>query len=152
VLPAIKRGALPVAGSSQWPCLVVTPSADPLLALATAVGAVTGEGPQDLRDAWDRDPTRCVRDLRRMPAVAELRGPAVPTRVVLVVDPLEDLFTACEDKGRQRRFIDVLDRVSGLGDDGEESAALVIVGVRADYYQHSRTSRVSGTRWVLRCR
>jgi energy-coupling factor transporter ATP-binding protein EcfA2 len=129
VLPAIEQGKLPASGSGHWPQLVVTPSADPMMALATAVGAVTGEDPQELRD-----PRQCVRAFRQLPATGARHDPAAPARVVLVVDPLEDLFTACPDKQRRRQFIDVLDQLSAPGD-GEDPAALVIVGLRADYYQ-----------------
>ena len=52
---------------------------------------------------------------------------------IVVVDQLEELFTLCEDEQERRGFIDLL---SGLAEApaGRSPAALVVCGVRADFY------------------
>ena len=58
-----------------------------------------------------------------------------PDRLVVVVDQFEELFTLCDDDGERGRFIDALADLA-TGD------ALVVLGVRADFYaacvDHSR--------------
>jgi WD40 repeat protein/DNA-binding SARP family transcriptional activator len=68
--------------------------------------------------------------LRTLPE--ELRNADTTNRVVLVVDQMEELFTACRDATEREEFVDaVLDAVEQ--DDG---SALVACALRADFYGH----------------
>jgi hypothetical protein len=107
LLTKLAAGALP--GSSQWPQLTLTPTADPLAALAAEVAGLTGVDPKP----GVTDPQALLRD--------------VAARVVVVVDQFEELFTLCADEQQRRAFIDLLH-------DMAEARALVVLGVRADFY------------------
>lgn len=118
LLPKLGQGALP--GSDRWPALLCTPTADPLRAFAGRLAPLTGDD-----------------DLAPEPAVlsAALAGlvTADPrSRVVMVVDQFEELFTQCADDEQRRAFIDLLVELGTPGDAGPP--ALVVVGLRADFY------------------
>jgi hypothetical protein len=110
LLAKLAAGALP--GSSQWPQITLTPTADPLAALATELTELTELTGADPKPGAG-DPQALLRD--------------VGNRVVVVVDQFEELFTLCADEQQRRTFIDQLH-------DMAEARALVVLGVRADFY------------------
>ncbi|GAB2960823.1 hypothetical protein GCM10027184_05140 [Saccharothrix stipae] len=118
LLPRLKRSSLP--GSGTWPQLLFTPTADPLTALAEQVVPLLGDRPGVTVEALAADPARCV------DAIVEAGGDGP---AVVVVDQLEELFTLCPDEERRRAFTEVLDRLAHVS-----PPALVVVGVRADFY------------------
>ncbi|MEV7284346.1 helix-turn-helix domain-containing protein [Streptomyces sp. NPDC093252] len=64
----------------------------------------------------------------------DARDRAPDAHHVLVVDQFEELFTECRAEAERRRFIDALTRLATPGADGTPPAALVVVGLRADFY------------------
>jgi WD40 repeat protein len=124
LLPAISRGALPIARSRRWPQIVMTPTAHPARELASQLSAFTGVP----------SPAGDTRQL-----VARLRhqlwatGTAHRSRLVLVVDQFEELFTLCSDSHEGSEFVDLLTQLAAPGEDSTP-LALVIVGLRADFY------------------
>ncbi|MEU2269821.1 AAA family ATPase [Streptomyces olindensis] len=134
LLPAIRRGSLGIENSSQWPHVLFTPTARPLQELVERLQQEPGLMPTPEIEQDLTDPTRCanaVRDaLRRR---AERAGTA-DQRLVVVVDQFEELFTQCADEHTRRSFLDVLSALSNPGDDGEPPAALVVYGLRSDFY------------------
>ncbi|MEU2543946.1 hypothetical protein ABZ618_00635 [Streptomyces roseolus] len=130
VLPALDEGRLPVAGSSTWPRLVLTPTASPALALAAAAGL---DAETALRTAprWRADPARCLDELREVTGASGQTptGPSPSGGLVVVVDQFEELFTACGDETARQWFVDVLERLARPA-----GGAVVVLGVRADFY------------------
>ncbi|MDH2390591.1 hypothetical protein QCN29_17690 [Streptomyces sp. HNM0663] len=130
VLPALDDGRLPVAGSSTWPRLLLTPTASPALALAAAAG-LDAETARRTAPKWWADPAQCLAELREITGA----GDPAPTReslsagLVVVVDQFEEVFTACGDETERQWFIDVLDRLARPA-----GGAVVVLGVRADFY------------------
>jgi WD40 repeat protein len=123
LIPKLTGGALP--GSQQWSLAVLTPTAQPLDALATAL---SGQG-----EAEAEPPTDTMAWVAR---VGGLGDPAVDdSRVLVVVDQLEELFTACTDQEQRRVFLEVLAALAAPrpGEDGGP-VAVVVLGVRADFY------------------
>ena len=97
LLGGLAEGRLAAAGSDTWPQLMFTPGADPLRTLRESLATCT--------EAADRE----------------------PSRMVIVVDQIEELFTACEDEAERSEFLSELaDLASGT--------ALVVLGLRADFY------------------
>nr|WSX74844.1 hypothetical protein OH826_13690 [Streptomyces sp. NBC_00899] len=132
LLPAIGRGDLPAPGSRHWQRLVFTPTHSPMSVLAAHFALLTdpyggGAAPQDWRSA---DPglrrARLRRDLGRNAA-------GHGSRVVVVVDQFEEVFTLCEDEEERRAFVEEL---AWLADpaDGQAPVGLVVLGLRADFY------------------
>ncbi|WP_327157955.1 hypothetical protein [Streptomyces tubercidicus] len=134
LLPALARGALPVAGSARWPCAVLTPTAHPLDALAPCLVRVAGVSPQRAAEVLADGPEACVAMLRA--ALLEETGGEYGTRRrwVVVVDQLEELFTVCTSKEEADAFLDVLGAIAEAGPAGEGPAGLVVFGLRSDFY------------------
>jgi WD40 repeat protein len=88
-------------------CVVFTPGARPLEAMARHLAEATG-----------RDQDGLEHDLRVRPATVGDTG------LVLVVDQLEEIFTLCVDDTERERFVAALAAVP----------ARVVVGMRADFY------------------
>ncbi|MGH3872371.1 MAG: hypothetical protein ACRDSR_12805 [Pseudonocardiaceae bacterium] len=129
LLAQLGDGALP--GSARWPTVVFTPTAQPVQALATQIGTVTGADPAALAE-------QLVADSRQAGSVphSRIRGADSDTRLVMVVDQFEELFTLCTDDRQRRTFIDVLTRLAAPPSAAEPDpnpAGLVVVGVRADF-------------------
>ncbi|MFI2765251.1 hypothetical protein ACH5A3_41585 [Streptomyces echinatus] len=130
VLPALDDGRLPVAGSSTWPRLLLTPTASPALALAAAAG-LDAETARHTAPAWRTDPARCLAELREITGAGDPApsGESPSAGLVVVVDQFEEIFTACGDETERKWLIDVLDRLAR-----PTGGAVVVLGVRADFY------------------
>ena len=105
LLPALAGGVLP--GSERWRRVLIRP----------------GERPLD--------------ELRRMlasgakdPVAEALEALTADERILLAVDQLEELFTACRDETQRAAFVDMLARAAA----DPQGRAVVAVAVRADFY------------------
>ncbi|WP_416981289.1 NACHT and WD repeat domain-containing protein [Streptomyces sp. T028] len=120
LLPALSRGALP--GSADWRPVLLTPTARPATALTAALteaGVALPGGPG--------------------------RGDAT-TRIVVVVDQMEELFTLCTSAQERHRFLSLLADLTlqsqGQGQGGDrgqdqgvgEPPVRVVCGLRSDFY------------------
>jgi hypothetical protein len=149
VLPRIRGvGLASVPGSESWQCLVFTPTRDPLDELALRVGLLAGADAAAVRRGLDSDPERFALTARQA-ALAPPPGPerdlAAPgserqqpsqqqqQRLLLVVDQFEQVFTRCPDEGQRQAFITALCAASAGREPDRTPAALVVLGVRADF-------------------
>ncbi|KWW98593.1 putative WD-40 repeat protein [Carbonactinospora thermoautotrophica] len=136
LLPALRRGEAPASGSRTWPHLCLTPGDHPVGKIASLVAGPAGMDPEALRAELSADPCRFPAVLRRV-LRERAGGREVPGgRVVLVVDQFEELFTACQDEEERRAFIRALCAACGPSAARTEPPALVVLGVRADFYGH----------------
>ena len=131
LLPAIDRKALPVPGSSGWPRRVCTPTASPLPALAAQLAPLLDRDSGSVTALLAADPGQVIVLLRE--ALRAGHGGAT-ARLVLVVDQLEELFTLCGDEAQRRAFIGVLARLAASAGDGQPPVAVVVCGLRSDFY------------------
>jgi WD40 repeat protein/transcriptional regulator with XRE-family HTH domain len=112
---------LPVPGCRSWPRKVLTPTADPLRQLAIHLADLAGA-----------DAISTHRALREHPEQAHLLVEQVTaahpagSRLVLVIDQLEELFTLSADPAEQQRFLTALHSVA-------TSSAWVVAGIRGDF-------------------
>ena len=176
LLPAIAGGGLPARGSQAWPVDSLTPTRYPLLELATRIAAIAGLPAGALNADLHADPDRITAAVRQallaharrqaQPLVPGVAAPGSPgpgsavvagvgplsSRLVLVIDQFEELFTQCPDERERQAFIRALCTAAGLtaaavGPPGSEwedrgaagSSALVIIGIRADFYARCAT-------------
>ncbi|MEV4477695.1 helix-turn-helix domain-containing protein [Nonomuraea sp. NPDC049504] len=132
LLPALRRGTLPTPGSRTWPVMVLTPGEHPVATLLTRIGTLIGHTPgedpaddpaEDLAD----DPAVLIRWIAD--AFNDQTCAAAARRLVLIVDQLEEIFTLCSDETERRTFLSAIDALAGAG-------ALVVLGLRADFYGH----------------
>ncbi|WP_020137133.1 helix-turn-helix domain-containing protein [Streptomyces sp. 351MFTsu5.1] len=149
LVPALRNGALPMAGSRDWPVVALTPTAHPLDELLSRTSATLGLDlavtAAELREDPSRLSTAIARARHR--TEGEDRAPAdrepPPSRLVLLVDQFEEVFTLCPDEGERRAFIRALCALStsvqsvqsfqgdaaGPGD----APSAVVLGMRADF-------------------
>ncbi|MBV9314343.1 MAG: hypothetical protein JO100_11545 [Pseudonocardia sp.] len=126
LIPALARGAVP--GSRDWPVVVSTPGAHPLATLAERVAERTGA---EQAAVVAGDPDRFVAFLTAALAAHDLGKPGETSssaRVVLIVDQFEETFTECRGESERQAFI------AALGAAARSAVALVVLGVRADFY------------------
>ncbi|MFI9838240.1 hypothetical protein ACIHFD_14470 [Nonomuraea sp. NPDC051941] len=119
LLPRLEDGALP--GSAEWAKILFTPTARPVHALATHLAPLLAQPPSV--EELVGNPQSCVTLLDD-----RLAG---DNGLVLVVDQFEELFTLCGDVEQRRTFVELLSRIAAPRADGP---ALVVLGVRADFY------------------
>ncbi|MET7619123.1 helix-turn-helix domain-containing protein [Streptomyces sp. NPDC005408] len=138
LVPALRRrGAFPMPGADEWPVVTFTPTAHPLDELLDCTGKVLGAAlgitARELQDS-----PRVLLDAVRKMSPSAPAGPGdrepPPTRLVLLVDQFEELFTLCSDEAERRAFVRVLSAVatSGPATSGQDPA-VVVLGVRADF-------------------
>ncbi|MFD7699943.1 helix-turn-helix domain-containing protein [Streptomyces caelestis] len=140
LVPALRRGDLPMPGADRWPVVTFTPTSRPLDELlertAKAVGGDLAVTVEEVRENPDAvlDAVRARVDDPPAPP-GERRPP--PCRPVLIVDQFEELFTLCADEEERRSFVRVL---CGLAaprpQEGAHGPAVVVLGVRADFTGH----------------
>ncbi|MFB4262263.1 hypothetical protein [Nonomuraea sp. GTA35] len=130
LVPALARGAL-LPGSQNWPRVLITPGRTPLDELAAHVAALGRMDTISVRDGLSRRPELAHLLVRQ--ALLSHEEAAFPSlssqRLILMIDQFEEVFTA-GDGTQTEAFIGSLAAMSGL----PEPAALVILGVRGDYW------------------
>jgi len=119
LIPALRAGGL--AGSAAWRIAVMLPGARPFEELAAALGSVASEPPASLAEELDR-----TGDIGR--AVARVL-PGDDSRVLLVVDQFEELFTVTRDGAVRERFLEALGRALA----GARGRLLAVITMRADF-------------------
>ncbi|MGW2639616.1 caspase, EACC1-associated type [Streptomyces sp. NPDC001348] len=120
LLAALRAGSPLLPGSAAWPCAVLTPGEHPLRGLAAALRP---DGAAEDTDTQEEAPQRAVGWVRDV----------VPDggRLVLVVDQLEELFTACRSPSERTGFLAALTALADAG-------TLVVAALRADFYGHAQ--------------
>ncbi|MEU8112727.1 AAA family ATPase [Micromonospora sp. NPDC048947] len=121
LVASLRDGGLP--GSAAWPVLQLAVTQHPCVELARSLSTELGEDAVKVERILQEDPQRCGELTRRVSARA-----ADAEHVVIVVDQLEQTFAACPDEVEIDRF------VAALCAAGTAGGALVILGLRADFY------------------
>jgi WD40 repeat protein len=143
VLPRLRLiGLVSIAHASSWPCLLFTPARAPLDELAVRVARLAGADAAEVRRGLDADPAGFALTARQaalaqsgsMAADPGSPAPEHRSKLLLMVDQFEQLFTQCSDEEQRRAFITALHAAATVrhGPD-HEPAALVVLGVRADF-------------------
>ncbi|NUS65825.1 MAG: ATP-binding protein, partial [Saccharothrix sp.] len=151
VIPSIRDGALAVPGSTNWPSVVITPGADPvkelvrqvpeladILDMALALDGMdqdlvaSGHGPDTFLGQTLMGVLRFAAQIRAAFAAYAARHGG--DRVVVVVDQFEEAFTLSSDENRVQVFVQALHVACTPAVPGGTAPAVVLVGVRADFY------------------
>ncbi|MGP3937843.1 nSTAND1 domain-containing NTPase [Nonomuraea sp. KM88] len=143
VLPHLGRHPLPGhPDSTRWPYAVMTPTSDPLTALATQLAAlIGGADPWETRRRLAEHPERAPALFRQAVlarAAVSGRHDAHRHRLVLIVDQFEEIFTLPPgDTGPDTKaFLTALREAARSRPGGPPPAALVIIVVRGDHWDH----------------
>jgi WD40 repeat protein/class 3 adenylate cyclase/DNA-binding winged helix-turn-helix (wHTH) protein len=125
LVAGLKRSAL--LGSAGWTTIVFTPGARPLAELAAHLGPVCGDSAVDLLHDVESDPRALDVAIRQ-----SLSTLPPQSKILLVIDQLEELFTLCKDEEDRRRFLDaVVDAASAL-----DAPSVIVTALRADFFGH----------------
>jgi serine/threonine protein kinase/DNA-binding SARP family transcriptional activator/WD40 repeat protein len=124
IVPALREHS-----DSKWIFRLITPTEDPLGALAEAL-APQKEGEAETGPTIDE----MIKDPRSLHLAAEwLVETEGAERLLLVVDQLEEVFTLCDDEAQRAAF---LDNLLTAADPGTAGPTTVVITLRADFYTH----------------
>lgn len=121
LLPALRRGALP--GSDQLFIVEMHPGAQPMAELELALLGVTADPRIHFKEVLSKDEF----GLRE---AVKLALPGEDSRLLLVIDQFEELYSLVQDEDQRNRF---LGNLSCAVNDPEGRVRLVIT-LRADFY------------------
>jgi WD40 repeat protein len=122
LIPAVERGDPPF-DAEPWRFALCTPGSRPLYELARQITLLVGGTPGAIEEKLLEDPHS---------AGTLLRAPDPPgSRLLIVVDQFEEVFTAEVDDGQRHAFIRAL---CSAASDQSGSRPLVALGLRADFY------------------
>ncbi len=129
VPPPESNGGPPSAvggrSSATWPIRVLRPGPDPLESLAQVLAGLTGRGLPSLLADLQTGP-KALHQL----ILESLADQPEETRLVLVIDQFEEVFTLCHDEAERRAFIDHL----LVEAQHRRNRGLMILTMRADFY------------------
>jgi hypothetical protein len=125
LLPALRAGRL--ERSERWPIALARPGSEPLTALAAALNGLDGAATLGTYDrvAKQADGERSLHVAARL----ILGEPPRASRLVVLVDQFEEVFTLCEQAAERRALIDNLLHAAKVPD----GPAVVLLTMRADF-------------------
>ncbi|MGW0589405.1 caspase, EACC1-associated type [Streptosporangium sp. NPDC002607] len=125
LVPALQRA--PHSGETGTRFMILSPGDDPVGMLAKRFAVLGDSSPEELRRRLQDRPGHLRETL------GQILGDRTE-RPVIIVDQFEEVFTACPDERQRRVFVEALHSVS-VGSEGD-APAVVVIGVRADFYGH----------------
>ncbi|GGR84190.1 hypothetical protein GCM10010252_23650 [Streptomyces aureoverticillatus] len=108
------------------PVLQLVPGSDPLAELADRIPEL---------GTLEPDTPRFAPSVRESVTAWARRQSPSAGRPVLIVDQFEEAFTLCSDEADRRAFVQALHAACSPADSGDPAPALVVLGVRADFYE-----------------
>ncbi|WP_405818326.1 hypothetical protein OG241_25835 [Streptomyces sp. NBC_01390] len=146
LVPALREGALGGPGQPAPEILSLVPGSDPLAELTSRIPALSeilAPAGQPANEPGTPEFAHAVRETvtawshRDTPTDSPSTSLTSPSsgRPVVIVDQFEETFTLCSDETVRNTFIQFLHAASSPPGAGEEAAALVVLGVRADFYE-----------------
>ncbi len=134
LLPLLRAGQLP--GSRNWQYLVFKPGAHPIEELALSLAAL--QTVQDQISAADQliNNFKTTETALHLFARLWLRNHAPDTRLFLLVDQFEEVFTLCQDATEREQFIKNL-RYAGTIEGGR---TVIVPTMRADFLNRAAES------------
>ncbi|HET6857232.1 MAG TPA: WD40 repeat domain-containing protein [Streptomyces sp.] len=141
LVPTLRNGALSDESSPAGPVLQLAPGSDPLAELTRCIPelahalSVADESAAQESAAKESGTPQFARAVREsVTAWAQHETPSA-ARPVVIVDQFEEAFTLCSDESVRRTFIQLLHVACSPTDSGDPAPALVVLGVRADFYE-----------------
>ncbi len=129
IAAALKQDQELSSSNVRWLLHIITPREHPLESLAASL--TRDEEHITSAATLAEDLAKDRRSLRMY--IRRLLAGHSGSRLLLIVDQFEELFTACKDDDDRKAFLDNLLTAVDEGD----SQATVIIALRADFYQHA---------------
>ena len=134
LVPAIRKGA--IEGSDRWSIAYMLPGTDPFIELEAALLRSTIDAPDSLSELLGSE-----NDSGLMRAALRVL-PTDTSRLLLIIDQFEELFTLVGDETVRQRF---LDQIVAAVDD-PYGRVLVVLTLRADFYRRALDHSAFATR------
>ncbi|MGG2461567.1 hypothetical protein ACO0M4_17385 [Streptomyces sp. RGM 3693] len=136
LVPALENGALGDGTGQGREVLQLVPGGDPLAELTHRIPELApvlaaADGPA----AEPPDLSGFAPAVRAATTAWAGRGASAAARPVVIVDQFEEAFTLCSDEATRRTFIQLLHAACTSTDAGDPAPALVILGIRADFFE-----------------
>ncbi|MFI1204427.1 AAA family ATPase [Streptomyces sp. NPDC020883] len=136
LVPAVRDGALGDGGGGQRRALQLVPGGDPLAELAGRIPELAPVLAGGAEPAAERPGSAHFADAVREALGAWARREGAPgARPVVIVDQFEEAFTLCSDEAVRRTFVRLLHAAATPAGPDAPAPALVILGIRADFYE-----------------
>lgn len=135
LVPTLQDGAL--SGEANGPGLVLqlVPGSDPLAELTRQIPELDHVISASEEAAPEEPGTpQFAHAVREAVTVWARRESSSAARPVVIVDQFEETFTLSSDETSKRAFIQLLQAASAPSDTGDPAPALVVLGIRADFY------------------
>ncbi|MGW7085250.1 nSTAND1 domain-containing NTPase [Streptomyces sp. NPDC054871] len=148
LVPTLQNGALSDDDddSEAGPVLQLVPGSDPLAELTRQIPELAqalsyandAEGAEDVEQPAAAAPgtPQFAHAVRESFTAWARRESSSAARPVVIVDQFEETFTLSSSETGKRTFIQLLQAACSPGDAGGQAPALVVLGVRADFYEH----------------
>ncbi|WP_329148495.1 AAA family ATPase [Streptomyces sp. NBC_01456] len=136
LVPAVRSGALGDGNGRAREVVRLVPGADPLAELTRRIPelAPVATAAREPAGKESRTPHR-AQAVREAAAAWGRRATSSGARPVLLVDQFEETFTLCSDEASRRTFIQLLHAACTPAGPGDPAPVLVILGIRADFYE-----------------
>lgn len=136
LVPALQSGELGGEDGRAGPVVQLVPGSDPLAELTRQIPELAPVS-SAVRDPTSRSSgtRQFAQDVRQAVASWAQRSAPSAARPVIIVDQFEEMFTLCSDETDRHAFIRLLHTAGSPADSGEEASALVVLGIRADFYE-----------------
>ncbi|MET8681145.1 AAA family ATPase [Streptomyces sp. NPDC004647] len=136
LVPALQNGALGEENSRAREVLQLLPGGDPLAELTRRIPELAhvvtaAEEPT----AKEPGTPRFAHAVREAVTAWAQRETSSADRPVVIVDQFEEAFTLCSDEAHRRTFIQLLHAACSPADPGDPAPVLVVLGIRADFYE-----------------
>ncbi|MGW1375746.1 nSTAND1 domain-containing NTPase [Streptomyces sp. NPDC002446] len=135
LVPALQKGALGDASGRDREVLQLVPGSDPLAELARQIPGLADVLSGGQEPAAEPGTPHFARAVRAAVTAWARRETSAAARPVVIVDQFEEAFTLCPDEATRRTFIQLLHAACTPSGPGEQAPALVIIGIRADFYE-----------------
>jgi WD40 repeat protein len=136
LVPALRSGAPGDENSAAREVLQLVPGSDPLAELTRRVPELAPVLSAAEDGAEGQPGTPGFAHAVREAVTAWADGRTVPAgRPVVIVDQFEETFTLCADEADRRTFVQLLHAACTPSGPGEPAPVLVVLGIRADFYE-----------------
>ncbi|MGP8300172.1 nSTAND1 domain-containing NTPase [Streptomyces inhibens] len=136
LVPALQSSAPGDENSQEREVLQLVPGGDPLAELTRRVpGLARVIAAAEEPAAKEPGTPQFARAAREAATAWAQRETSSAARPVIIVDQFEEAFTLCSNDANRRTFIQLLHAACTPADSGAPAPVLVILGIRADFYE-----------------
>ncbi|MET8249577.1 AAA family ATPase [Streptomyces sp. NPDC005202] len=136
LVPTLQNGAPGEESSQAREVLQLVPGGDPLAELTHRIPDLAHVVPA-AEDPAAKEPgtPQFAHAVREAVTAWAQRETSSAARPVVIVDQFEEAFTLCPDEANRRTFIQLLHAACSPADPGDAAPVLVVLGIRADFYE-----------------